>query len=319
MLDKLGRSIDYLRMSLTNECNMRCIYCRPDKGACEEKMIMPYEEIVLLLGLFVQNGIKKIRLTGGEPLLYPRIIELVEAIKDNFSIEKLVMTTNGILLSDKAAQLLENGLDGINISIDALTPKVFRQITRGSDIHKVLLGIEAVRKKIPVKINTVIMKGINEQEIIPLAEFSRQYDIPVRFIEMMPFSQTKNYEGIKENQIKDIISSKYGSLIADTTAAGVASYYDFGDKCGKIGFISALSHNFCHECNRIRLMSNGILKPCLYSEEEYDLKQLLLQRASAEEIKSIINKVIYNKPARHKMQERVFFNNKHKFMSEIGG
>ncbi|WP_196605484.1 GTP 3',8-cyclase MoaA [Pectinatus haikarae] len=321
MLDKLGRSIDYLRVSLTNKCNMRCLYCRPAKEGDALSAVQPIQsdDLLYLLSIFIETGIKKIRLTGGEPLLFPEIINFIKCLGTFPDLKEIAMTTNGVLLRKNSAALINSGLSSINVSIDALTPAVFSVMTRGADINEVIEGIESVRNHISVKINSVIMKNINEQEIIPLADFSREYDIPVRFIELMPFSQTKDYEGMSEESIKGIISDRYGRLYAEKSGKSAAHYYNFSDKRGKIGFISAMSHKFCGSCNRVRLMADGCLRPCLYSDKEYDLKQMLKQNCSSKEITAAIKKIIYGKPEQHAMQKKIFFNIKHGFMSEIGG
>lgn len=319
MLDKWGRSIDYLRVSLTNKCNMRCLYCRPASGDKTVLQTAKPEELLYLLSIFIEAGIKKIRLTGGEPLLFPGIIDFIKHIAILPKLEKIAMTTNGILLQQYSESLIKSGLGSINVSIDALTPSVFAAITRGADINKVIAGINSVCKYIPVKVNSVIIKGLNEQEIIPLVDFSREYNIAVRFIELMPFSQTKTYEGISEAQIKAVISSKYGKLYAEKDGASTAHYYSFADKRGKVGFISAMSHKFCSSCNRIRLMADGSLRPCLYSDAEYNLKDMLEKNYPREKIAAAVKEIIYEKPAQHAMQKKIFFNVKHKFMSEIGG
>lgn len=320
MQDCFKRDIDYLRVSLTSNCNLRCQYCMPEQGIKQNEKILSQKDLIHLVELISLTGIKKIRLTGGEPLLYPNIEVLIRRFKVIKGIEKIVLTTNGILLADKIKSLKEAGINGINLSLDCLDKNLFRKITRGGNIDKVLSGIKAAKEKdIPLKINSVIMQGVNTQEIIPLIEFANDNKIDLRFIELMPMNVAKNFKAVKEDDLKAIISKKYGALKPIDVFEGPAHYYQVENLVINIGFISALSHKFCANCNRLRLTSTGILKPCLHYNSGVNLKKLLNDNISDEEILTIIKDTIYHKPKNHHLEDKTFCQKEDKSMSLIGG
>lgn len=320
MQDCFKRDIDYLRVSLTSNCNLRCQYCMPEKGIKPQKHLLTQLELVHLVKLICVTGIKKIRLTGGEPLLYTGIEELITKFKNLPNIEKVVLTTNGILLAPQALKLAQSGLDGINLSLDCLDKNLFKQITRGGDIQKVILGIEeAISQKIPLKLNSVIMQGVNEQEVIPLIDFANKYGIDLRFIELMPMNVARQFTAISEEFLKQLIIKRYGKMQEVGVLKGPARYYTVNDLDIKIGFISAISHRFCANCNRLRLTSTGVLKPCLHYDSGVNLATLLKNNVTDEELLTIIKDIIYHKPQRHHLEDESFPQKENKSMSLIGG
>lgn len=300
MKDSLGREIDYLRISLTESCNLRCIYCMPEGVApkvCGETLTK--ENIFDIVEVAVELNIKKIRLTGGEPLLRQDIVEIVQGIKDR-GIEKIYITTNGILLSEKIEKLKKAGLKGVNISLDTLDREQFNYITRGGDLERVLQGIEkALNLNLEVKINSVIMKDINENAIEELAKLTLNNQLDVRFIELMPIGQGKKFTGISNNEIYDRLEKTFEFDRDYKEIKGVSTYYKLKDSEGNIGFISPINSCFCETCNKIRLTSDGVIKRCLNSKGNTNIKEYLDKNVEKEEIKEILEQEIFKKPERH--------------------
>lgn len=300
MKDSLGREIDYLRISLTESCNLRCIYCMPEGVApkvCGETLTK--ENIFDIVEVAVELNIKKIRLTGGEPLLRQDIVEIVQGIKDR-GIEKIYITTNGILLSEKIEKLKKAGLKGVNISLDTLDREQFNYITRGGDLERVLQGIEkALNLNLEVKINSVIMKDINENAIEELAKLTLNNQLDVRFIELMPIGQGKKFTGISNNEIYDRLEKTFEFHRDYKEIKGVSTYYKLKDSEGNIGFISPINSCFCETCNKIRLTSDGVIKRCLNSKGNTNIKEYLDKNVEKEEIKEILEQEIFKKPERH--------------------
>lgn len=320
MQDCFNRNIEYLRVSLTTNCNLRCIYCMPESGCVWKNKSLTQAEFWRLIELICATGIKKIRLTGGEPLLYPDLVVLINKIKTLLQIEEIALTTNGILLEDKVEQLKKAGLDSINVSLDCMDKKLFAKMTRGGDIDKVLNGIiKAKNIGIKLKINSVILQGINEQEIIPLVNFGQQNKILLRFIELMPINVAQKYLGISEAMILQKLTDIFGDKDLIMEKNSPAHYYKFTKLAMPIGFISALSHKFCQNCNRIRLTSAGLLKPCLYDSRGKDLKTLLDLGVSDEKIVQAIKETIYHKPQKHHFNDISFAQKEMQSMSLIGG
>lgn len=304
--DNYQRTIDYLRISVTDRCNLRCIYCMPPEGLIpfEHKEILSYEEIVRVARIATSIGVRKIRITGGEPLVRKNITYLISFLRSMAGIEELSLTTNGILLSRFANQLAEAGLDRVNISLDSLKPDKYREITRGGDITMVLKGIEEAEMAglRPIKINMVPIRGTNDNEIVEFARLTLKYPYQVRFIEFMPFGTEDMWSPekfISTDEMKSIVARIGPITPAKLTKAGPARYYRFDDALGVIGFISPLSHHFCRECNRLRLTADGKLRPCLFSETEIDLKPALRSGASDNEIERLIKLSIETKPEGH--------------------
>lgn len=300
MKDSWGREIDYLRISLTESCNLRCIYCMPEGVAskvCGETLTK--ENIFDIVEVAVELNIKKIRLTGGEPLLRQDIVEIVQGIKDR-GIEKIYITTNGILLSEKIEKLKKAGLKGVNISLDTLDREQFNLITRGGELEKVLLGIEkALNLNLEVKINSVIMKDINENAIEGLAKLTLNNQLDVRFIELMPIGQGKKFTGISNNEIYDRLEKTFEFDRDYKEIKGVSNYYKLKNSKGKIGFISPINSCFCEACNKIRLTSDGVIKRCLNSKGNTNIKESLDKNIEKEKIKEILEQEILKKPEKH--------------------
>src|SRR4030042_3331442 len=303
--DSFYRTINYMRISITDRCNLRCIYCMPAEGLIpiEHKEILSYEEILRILRVSVNLGLRKIRITGGEPLVRKNVTYLIASIKKIAGIEDLSLTTNGVLLEQFAEGLIKAGIDRVNISLEALRPDRYREITRGGDIDTVLNGIEAAERAglSPIKINMVPIRRLNDDEIEEFAKITMKAPYQVRFIEFMPFgtdtwSQDKF---ISADEIKSIVENIGPLTPVNMKKSGPARYFKFDGAVGVIGFISPLSNHFCMECNRLRLTADGKLRPCLFSETEIDLKPALRGGASDDEIERLVRLSIEVKPKGH--------------------
>jgi len=320
--DSFGRSINYLRISVTDRCNLRCIYCMPPEGVPQmpHNAMLSYEEIQTVVRAAAELGINKVRLTGGEPLVRAELPKLVRMLSQIEGIEELSFTTNGVFLKKHALKLKQAGLSGVNVSLDTLKPKKFRYITRVGELKTVLEGIEAAKGAgfELVKINTVIMRGINDDEILNFAKMTYKAGCHVRFIEFMPFKDAAEF--VPSTELRQHISL-LGKLesIESITGNGPAMYYHLAGAKGTVGFISPLTEtSFCSRCNRMRLTPDGKLRPCLLGEEEIDLKTALRNNASLEELKSLILKAVASKPEHHQLREgNVRLVNRK--MSQIGG
>ena len=323
MKDKYGREIDYLRISLTDKCNLRCIYCMEEKGNdfFDEEEKVTKDEICKIVNSCSKLGIKKIRLTGGEPLVRKDIVELVEAINKIEGIEEIYLTTNGILLEDKVYILKKAGLKGVNISLDSLKDEMFNKLTRLGELKKVLKSIDkCLEHGINVKLNVVMIKGMNEDEILDFVKLTLDKSMDVRLIELMPIGVGSKFKGVSNEEIKKIIKGNYNDTeeVMKNKNGGPATYIKLRDAKGKVGFISAISNCFCEECNRIRLTSEGFLKQCLHYNYGIDLKKLLRNGASEEEIINAIEENIFNKPEKHLFMKKSA-DKELKFMNKIGG
>ena len=323
MRDRFNRKIDYLRISLTDNCNLRCIYCMEEDSnnfyKKEDKLTT--DEIHKIVVQAAKLGIKKVRLTGGEPLVYPDILNLIKKINKIEGIEGIYLTTNGIFLEKYIKDFYENGVKGVNISLDSLKADRFKEITRRGDIAKVLSSIEkAIEIGIKVKINTVLMKGINDDEILDFVNLTKNKDIDVRFIELMPIGIGSTYKGLTSKEVQNKIKENYKEIkgLDNLNLEGPAKYIKVDNNIGRVGFISPMSSCFCEECNRIRLTSEGFLKECLHFNYGIDLKDLIRKGATEDEVKLAIKKAIFEKPEKHNFLEK----NKDKdlkFMNQIGG
>lgn len=305
--DGFKRKIDYMRISITDRCNLQCIYCMPEGSPrpIEYKEILTYEEIIRIVAIAVSLGVRKIRLTGGEPLIRKNVVNLVRMLKEIGKIEELSLTTNGIFLSNYAKELVDAGLDRVNVSLDSLNQERYKTITGGGNLYDVLKGIEAAEKNslTPIKINMVPVRGINEDEIVSFAQLTLNSPYQIRFIEFMPFGSRKSWTPerfIPSDEIKSFIE-KIGTLHpVNLKKSGPARYYRFENALGVIGFISPLSNHFCNECNRLRLTADGKLRPCLFSETEIDLKPALRNNSTSDaEIERLINLAVQIKPQGH--------------------
>ena len=318
MLDKRGRNIDYLRVSLTDRCNLRCIYCMPEKGI-EKKChteILRFEEVEKIIKACAALGIKKIRFTGGEPLILKGTENLIKNTASIKGIEDISITTNGILLADMAESLKKAGLKRVNISIDTLNKEKFKKITRVGDINKVFNAIEKCLSlnMAPIKLNTVLMRGINDDEIEDFLNLTRDNPIQVRFIELMPIGEGLKYFDKYGMKVKEILQ-KHPELISVKDESKVASIYKLKGSKGSVGLISTVSRKFCSECNRIRLTATGTIKPCLHSAEEINLKPYLNDE---QDLIEVIENTVYNKPKEHHL-ETEGKSNTDKMMFQIGG
>ena len=299
MEDRFGRNITYLRISVTDLCNLRCKYCMPESGVeslCHSD-ILSIEEIVEIVKVASKNGIKKIRLTGGEPLVRRGFINLCKQISKIDEIEDIAITTNGVYLKDMADELFENKVRRINFSLDTLIKEKYNDITRRNDFDKTMESLfYAIKKGFKVKINVVLIGGFNDDEIQDFVNLANDYDLEVRFIELMQIGETANWSKNKFVSNK-IVLEKVPELEFDGVS-GVAKIYKIKGQKGRIGLISPISCSFCEDCNRIRLTSDGKLKPCLHSKDEINLKGL-----SGEELEEVFKRGIFEKPEKHHLED----------------
>jgi cyclic pyranopterin phosphate synthase len=306
MRDSFARVIDYLRISITDKCNLRCIYCMPDDGIAPARHtdLLRYEEITRIASVAASLGVRKIRLTGGEPLVRKNLAFLVSSLKIIPGIEDLSLTTNGLFLERHAASLAEAGLDRVNISIDSLKPERYREITRGGNLAAVMSGLREAEQSglSPVKINMVPIRGLNEDEILDFARITLNTAYHVRFIECMPAGAVNFWSPEKymtTAEIKGIIETLGRLSPVRVRKSGPSKYYRLEGAMGVIGFISALTHHFCGDCNRLRLTADGKLRPCLFSETEIDLRSAIRCGAPDEEIGRLLRLSIEVKPKEH--------------------
>ena len=318
MKDSYGREINYLRISLTDRCNLRCIYCMPEKGIekVSHEDILTLEEVYEITEAFVELGINKIRFTGGEPLTRKGIVSLIERVSKLSGVKDLAMTTNGILLEKFAPSLKEAGLNRVNISLDTLKEEKYAYITRGGKLEEILKGIEEARKVglIPIKINAVLIGGFNDDEIIDFVKLTEKEEIDVRFIELMPVGEAAPWA--KEKFVSNsIVLDKVKELapVEREDNSSPAVYYKLPNGKGKVGLINPITCKFCENCNRIRLTSQGKLKLCLHSNKEIDIKEAL---RNGEDIKKLIADSILEKEESHKLEEGKYINRN---MNQIGG
>ncbi len=325
-LDTFNRPISYLRVSVTDRCDLRCVYCMPAEGINwrPHEEVLRYEEIERVVRAAASLGITKARLTGGEPLVRRGLVDLVSMISRIPGIDDLAMTTNGILLARYAEELKVAGLKRVNVSLDTLRPERFRRITRLGRLSDTLGGISAAKEAglVPVKTNTVVIRGLNDDEVADFARLTRAPDWHVRFIEVMPVGDNADWAGngyVPMGEVRERIERELGELIPAKLAAGggPARYYRLPDAQGSIGFITPISEHFCYQCNRLRLTADGKLRPCLLSDSEIDLRTPLRQGAAMEEIKRLIVEAVRSKPERHHLSEQVIPHGR--AMSEIGG
>lgn len=325
MIDRCGRNIDYLRISVTDRCNLRCIYCMPEQVRLVDRTcILQEEELLRVARAMAELGICKIKITGGEPLVRPGMPSLIHGLKEIPGIQKVTMTTNGVLLKDQMADLAEAGLDGLNVSLDALDETCYERIAGKKYLQDTLNGIREALKypEISLKINCVPL-GIPEQDLCDVAELARDSRIHVRFIEMMPIGQGKAFCGVAEEEVKNLLERRFGRLIpyrGERLGNGPSHYYTVENFAGNIGFISAVSHKFCSECNRIRLTSQGYLKTCLQYTTGRDLRRILRSGGTDEELKKTILEALAEKPEGHAFLEKAPEDETEKLcMSQIGG
>lgn len=323
MIDRCGRNIDYMRISVTDRCNLRCIYCMPASGvqSLRHSDVLSYEEIVRVVRQAAALGIRHLRVTGGEPMARKGCMELIDMLHHIPGIETIALTTNAMLLDGRVQELRSKGLTSMNISVDSLNPDVFREMTRGGDIQVVRRVIEdALDAGIRVKINAVPVRGLNDAGLMQVAELARTKDICVRFIELMPLGCGKDLTPIPTDEMIARCRETFGEMQEDDTLHGYgpARYLRPKGFVGSLGFISPLSHEFCSSCNRIRLTGDGFLKLCLNHKAGIDLRAMLRGGASDEEIGAAMKEAIAGKPQRHGFLEQIA-DAESRRMNEIGG
>ena len=324
-LDRFGRRIRYLRISLTDHCNLRCIYCMPEHMVFKPSAdLLQDDEILKLVRVFAGLGFDKIRLTGGEPTVRAHVVDIVRGIAETPGIRSLSMTSNGVNFARLAAPLAEAGLQRVNFSLDTLSQEKFRRLTRRGSIEDVWAGIFAAERVglTPIKLNAVVMRDYNDADLIDLARLTIDYPWQVRFIEMMPFAGATEFQemqGMQEEEIKDRIQAVLGPLLPLNGGQldGEARLYSLPAARGTLGFISTVSAPFCASCTRARLTADGFLRLCLLREQEVDLLTPLRAGTSLFELQQIIIRAIWEKPWGHGLAERAIPLNR--VMSEIGG
>ena len=307
MFDRYQREIHYLRLSVTDLCNLRCRYCMPDGvEKLEREAVLTYEEFLRLAALFARCGIDTVRVTGGEPLVRKNVAQLVAGLKATPGIRRVTLTTNAVLLAEQLPALLDAGLDSVNISLDTLRPEVFRQITARDDFAAVQAGLQAALESgLPVKLNCVPQAGVNEGELETLAALAKDNALQVRFIEMMPIGYGAAMPCISGPELRARFARRWPELAPLSAAQehalgdGPAVYYTVPGWQGSIGFIAAVHGKFCASCNRVRLTSQGFLRPCLASETGCDLRALLRSGADDAQLLAAIRETIWAKPREH--------------------
>jgi len=324
-LDRFGRLINYLRISLTDKCNLRCVYCMPEDMVFRPSHeLMQDDELFTMVRLFAELGFHKFRLTGGEPTIRQNIVDIVHFIAHTPGVNSLSMTTNGVLLRSLAEPLHRAGLQRINVSVDTLDPVRFKRITRWGNLDDVWAGIEAAERAgmTPIKLNAVVVRGFNENDVTALARLSVDHEWQIRFIEMMPFGEVATFareQIVTDQEIRDRIAEEYTplELLDDGRLDGEARLYRFPNARGTVGFISTVTQPFCASCNRARLTADGILRLCLLRDKEVDLLTPLRNGASQDDLKQIILDGIWQKPWGHGLEDDVI--PLKRVMSQIGG
>ena len=326
MFDHINRRIEYLRISITDRCNLRCVYCMPEEGvpALRHGEVLSYEEIIRIVRVAAGAGIKKVRLTGGEPLIRKDVASLIRQIAAVPGIEDLALTTNGILLEKMAGEQAQAGLKRINVSLDSLVPERFEKLTRGADLSAVLSGIAMAERAgfLPIKINMVPIHGLNADEIQDFARLTLAKPWHIRFIEFMPIGARAMWDEtkvVKTREVMDAISA-LGELepVESRENDGPARHFRLPGAKGLLGFISPLTAHFCGTCNRLRLTADGKLRPCLFSESEIDLKTPMRAGCDDDELVRLLNVALSVKPEGHSMARGVQ-DIYRRTMSKIGG
>lgn len=327
MFDAYCREIHYLRLSVTDRCNYRCTYCMPPEGVnwLDSSAILTDEEIVRLLFVMGREGVSRVRLTGGEPLVRPGFADLVRKIRTVSSVEDLSLTTNGSLLSRFAAELKEAGLNRVNISLDTVDPVRFRELTCGGEVRDVLAGIEAaIRVGLsPVKINVVLTAAVGEADLIFFQKLVRDQPVAVRFIEYMPSRRCRVEAGMSMTSVTEYLKMHAAGKLAPPKqtpyGCGPAHYLQGEADQGAYGFIAPISGCFCARCNRLRLTADGKLRPCLLADTEIDLRSALRSGATDEEIAGLYQKAVQSKPSSHHLSDQGGAAFQGRGMSQIGG
>ncbi len=330
MIDSYNREINYLRVSVTDRCNLRCIYCMPKEGlsVIGHDDILRYEEILRVIRASIQLGIAKVRVTGGEPLVRRGILDFLCKLKTIDELRDVSLTTNGILLESLAEGIFEAGIRRINISLDSLNPEKYEHVTRGGSLERVLRGINEARRAgfFPIKINIVVIKGFNDDEILSFARQTIENPYQIRFIELMPLGRVgmDHEEKYLSNEIiLDEIAKAYPLEplnVEKNNLDGPAKLYRIKDARGELGFISAISQHFCQSCNRLRLTADGNMRACLFSDQEVDLKNAMRMGCSDSELVNLIKTAAETKPGGFKeTADEGHIKKCTKDMSAIGG
>lgn len=312
IIDAYGRHIQYLRVSVTDQCNFRCSYCMPAGNTTwfSEQEILSYDEMLRMIRIAVKAGITKIRITGGEPLVKKDLVDFIAEIKKLPGIRDLSMTTNGSLLSQYAWQLKRAGLDRVNISLDTLCEDRFAKITGRNMFRQVLMGIESAEQAgfAPIKLNVVVMDGINTDELVEFARISFEKPYEIRFIEYMQMSSDCKNLLFSTGRIKEILNQAgWGNLIEQPYSDGPANVFRFSKAQGSIGFIAAATEHFCSQCNRIRLTADGRLKPCLLSNAEFDIKKKMRTGTTDFGLENQLRRSIWQKSAQYDLERKEIY------------
>lgn len=316
MTDQFGRSITYLRLSLTERCTLKCAYCRADEGQCPKQKELSCRELLRVVRGLAGLGVNKVRLTGGEPMLRKDLLDIVSGIRAISEIAEITMTTNAQHLAGQAAALKEAGITRLNISIDSLRPDRYRSMTGGGSLDAVLAGIKDALEAglTPLKLNAVLLRGVNDDEVDDFIQLTRDMPIDMRFIELMPLGNEDH--GEQRIESRELIAARPELIPLPPRYAGQPSAdYAIPGYAGRVGFISPMSHRFCGDCNRVRVMSDGTLRPCLGDNNEVSLREALAQPDDSALIR-LMERAIYNKPRNHGFDQG--FHPK-KDMSRIGG
>ena len=324
LTDSVGRNINYLRLSVTDRCNMRCFYCMPKEGIVKQDhdALLSYEDLLLIAETAVELGIEKIRITGGEPLVRGGIVPFLATLSSIPGLRHLALTTNGLLLEDLADDLFRAGVQRLNVSLDSLNPDTFSEITRGGDLKRVIAGLDAAERAgfPPPKINVVIMRGVNDSEILSFAELTRLRGSSIRFIEYMPVVKDEEWQRycISGEEILQRIAAYYPLKPVDKGRfSGPSRDFTIPGARGSIGIITAVSGHFCSECNRIRVTSTGQAKGCLFSDEKTDLVPFL-RPPDREKLAEVLRGIVATKPERHGISQDGYVHTNFS-MSQVGG
>lgn len=327
LLDPYNRRLNYLRISLTDRCNLRCVYCMPEQGVPKlfHEDILTYEELLRLARLSVRLGIEKIRLTGGEPLVRKNVVDLIKELREIPGIRDISLTTNGVLLAEKAQALWDAGIKRINISLDTLNSKKYAEITRFDFFDQVWEGIQEAEGIgfSPIKINVVALQGINDDEILSFGRLSYEKPYHIRFIEFMPVGEENGWNTERflssEETLKKLQTLGPLFPVNGQGLDGPAKRMAFAGARGEIGLISPISEHFCPSCNRLRLTAEGRLRVCIFSDDETDLRTPMRQGASDSELEAVIRAAITKKPKEHPIQLNPLTRKCQRQMSKIGG
>lgn len=321
--DSLGRQINYLRLAVTDRCNLSCTYCTPASRyrLLPKSDILTYEEMERLVSLFITRGINKVRLTGGEPLVRRGVLEFARRMKADLGIPLLALTTNGLSLEAELREILRAGITHINVSLDTLDQQMFSNITGRNDLKAILRGIESAREAgLQLKINSVILRAINEDQVVPLALLSKAAPIQVRFIERMPFGRLEDWSGefVSADEVISILRNNF-ELLPATESLGLSHHFKIPGHQGSVALIAPVSRRFCDKCNRLRLTPDGQIKTCLLSDGEVDLRGPLREGADDSELMALINSAVASKKKSYLLEKQESATKHRRGMRSIGG